>query len=164
MAGFKKAFGSKLPKTDAIDAYVIAERIRFGHLVPFSHQASVTEPLQQLTRLCLHLIELLAGEQNRALNYFSLKFSNYKRDNLFSNNFGKSSLEVLKEFIPDELTEMSIKELTEFVQNHGKDRFSNPDKIASALKQAARRAHHLNHKMQDTLHYLYLKFSLNRIS
>ncbi len=56
VAGFKKAFGSKLPKTDAIDAYIIAERMRFGHLAPYNSQAaSVTEPLRQLTRLRVHL-------------------------------------------------------------------------------------------------------------
>ncbi|MDN5364572.1 MAG: transposase [Eubacteriales bacterium] len=42
VAGFKKAFGAKRPKTDALDACVIAERVRFGHLTPCSREAIVT--------------------------------------------------------------------------------------------------------------------------
>jgi transposase len=149
VAGFKKAFGSRLPKTDAIDAYIIAERLRFGHLTPYSHEASVTAPLRQLTRLRLHLVDLLVEEKNRALNLLFLRFSNYKQDNPFSNAFGKASVEVLKEFTPDEIAQISVEELAEFIQSHGKNRFANSEEIASALKQAARRAYRLNSKMQQ---------------
>lgn len=149
VAGFKKAFGSKLPKTDAIDAYIIAERMRFGHLTPYSQEASVTEPLRQLTRLRIHLVELLVAEQNRALNLLSLRFSNYKQGKPFSNTFGKASREVLKEFTPDEIVQMSVEELAEFIQSHGKNRFANAEEVASALKQAARRAYRLSPKMQQ---------------
>lgn len=148
-AGFKKAFGSKLPKTDAIDAYIIAERLRFGHIMPYSHEASITEPLRQLTRLRLHLVDLLVEEKNRALNLLSLMFSNYKQDNPFSNSFGKASMEVLREFTPDEIAQMSVEELAEFIQSNGKNRFANAEEVASALKQAARRAYRLSPKMQQ---------------
>ncbi len=53
VAGFKKAFGPKRPKTDAMDAYVIAERVRFGHLTPYRRDSMVTEPLRQLTQYYL---------------------------------------------------------------------------------------------------------------
>jgi len=155
VAGFKKAFGSRLPKTDAIDAYIIAERLRFGHLTPYSHEASVTAPLRQLTRLRLHLVDLLVEEKNRALNLLFLRFSNYKQDNPFSNAFGKASVEVLKEFTPDEIAQISVEELAEFIQSHGKNRFANSEEIASALKQAARRAYRLNSKMQQACEKLF---------
>lgn len=76
-----------------------------------------------------------------------LKFSNYKQDNPFTNVFGRASIEVLKEFTPDEIAQISIEELAEFIQSHGKNRFTNPEEIASALKQAANRAYRLNSKM-----------------
>lgn len=72
LAGFRKAFGAKRPKTDALHAYAIAERVRFGHLRPYTRPAAVTEPLDQLTRLRLHLVEMVAAEQNRALNLLFL--------------------------------------------------------------------------------------------
>lgn len=145
VAGFKKAFGSKLPKTDAVDAYIIAEGLRFGHLMPYSHEASVTEPLRQLTRLRVHLVDLLVEEKNRALNLLFLRFSNYKQDNPFS----KASMEVLKDFTPDEIAQMSVEEPAEFIQAHGKNRFTNAEEVANALKKAARRAYRLSSKMQE---------------
>jgi transposase len=149
VAGFKKAFGAKRPKTDALDAYVIAERVRFGHLTPYSHQAAVTEPLRQLTRLRLHLVEMVAAEQNRALNLLFLKFSSYQKDKPFSHTFGKASLAVLAEFTPDELAEMPLAELAEFIQSRAKKRLASPEEMAAALKQAARRSYRLNPKMLE---------------
>jgi len=58
VSGFKRSFPKK-PKTDNLDAYFIAERIRFGHLRPFSEKQLTTQPLLQLTRYRLHLIKLL---------------------------------------------------------------------------------------------------------
>ena len=147
VAGFKKAFGTKRPKTDALDAYVIAERVRFGHLTPCSRETIVTEPLRQLTRLRLHLVEMVTAEQNRALNLLFLKFSNYHQDKPFSQTFGKASLAVLQEFTPDELIEMPLEELAEFIQSHGNNKLASPENMAKALKQAARRAYRLNPKM-----------------
>ncbi|GAW91807.1 IS110 family transposase [Calderihabitans maritimus] len=149
VAGFKKAFGARRPKTDALDAYVIAERVRFGHLVPYRRKTMVTEPLRQLTRLRLHLVELLTAEQNRALNLLFLKFSNYHQDKPFSQTFGKSSLAVLQEFTPDELVEMPLEDLVDFIQSHGNNRLIEPGEMAKTLKQAARRAYRLNPKMLE---------------
>jgi len=72
--GFKRSF-SKRPKTDNFDAWLIAERVRFGQLKPFSGKRILTQPLLQLTRHRLHLVKLLTAEQNRALNLIFLKFS-----------------------------------------------------------------------------------------
>jgi len=48
VAGFKNSF-PKRPKTDHFDSWLIAERIRFGRLEPYSQQRKLTEPLLQLT-------------------------------------------------------------------------------------------------------------------
>lgn len=150
VAGFKKAFGPKRPKTDALDAYFIAEGVRFGHLTPYRKETMVTEPLRQLTRLRLHLVELLTAEQNHALNLlFFLKFSNYHQDKPFSQTFGKASLAVLKELSPDELVAMPLEDLVDFIQSYAKNRLAEPGEIAKTLKQAARRAYRLNPKMLE---------------
>ncbi|KYH32812.1 transposase [Moorella mulderi DSM 14980] len=135
VAGFKKAFGARRPKTDVMDVYVIAERVRFGHLTPYRREAMVTEPLRQLTRLRLHLVELLTVEQNRALNLLFLKFSNYHQDRPFSQTFGRASLAVLQEFTPDELVEMPLEDLVDFIQSHGNNRLAEPGEMAKTLKQ-----------------------------
>lgn len=111
--------------------------------------------MRQLIRLRLHLVDLLVEKKNRALNLLFLRFSNYKQDNPFSNAFGKASVEVLKEFTPDEIAQISVEELAEFIQSHGKNRFANFEEIASTLNQVARRAYRLNSKMKQACEKLF---------
>lgn len=150
VAGFKKALPRR-PKTDLIDAYVIAERVRFGHLTPFSKERLVTSPLLQLTRLRLHLVNTLAIEQTRAYNYIYLKFSNYQREKPFSSTFGASSLAVLSEFTPDELLNLEIDELANFILANGNNRLGNPQEYAKTLKSMANRAYRLNPDMASAV-------------
>ncbi len=150
VAGFKKSF-PKRPKTDHQDAWLIAERLRFGRLEPYSHQRKLTEPLLQLTRHRLHLIELVTTEQNRAYNMIFLKFSNYRKDNPFSNVFGKTSSALLQEFSPDELANMDLESLANFIANHGNNRLHDIDNKALNLQNKARNAYRLSPKMNDSI-------------
>lgn len=148
--GFKRSF-SKKPKTDNFDAWLIAERVRFGQLKPFSEKRVVTQPLLQLTRHRLHLVKLLTTEQNRALNLIFLKFSNYKEDNPFSNTFGKASLAVLQDLWPDELLDMELEDLMAFIMQNGNNRLADPENMAKELKTIARSAYRLTPKMQNSV-------------
>lgn len=150
VAGFKKSF-PKRPKTDHQDAWFIAERVRFGQLEPFSLRKLSTAPLLQLTRHRLHLIELVTTEQNRACNMIFLKFSNYRKDNPFSNTFGKSSLALLREFSPDELVEMDMEQLVSFIAQNGSNRLKDVEQMAADLRNMAKRAYQLNSKMRDSV-------------
>jgi len=150
VAGFKQSF-PKRPKTDHFDSWLIAERVRFGRLEPYSHQIKLTEPLLQLTRHRQHLTELVTAEQNRAGNLIFLKFSNYRKDNPFSNKFGKASLALLREFSPDELASMDIQDLVMFIANNGNNRLKDIENIAQELKSMAKKAYRLNPKMKDSI-------------
>jgi transposase len=150
VANFKKAL-PKRPKTDTMDAYAIAERVRFGHLTPFSKERLVVSPLLQLTRLRLHLVNTLAIEQTRAHNYIYLKFSNYQRENPFSATFGQSSLAVLSEFTPDELLNLELDDLVGFILANGNNRLGDPLQYAKKLKSMANRAYRLNPTMADAV-------------
>lgn len=150
VAGFKKSF-PKRPKTDHFDSWLIAERIRFGRLEPYSLQRKLTEPLLQLTRHRLHLIELVTVEQNRAGNMMFLKFSNYRKDNPFSNTFGKASLALLRDFSPDELANMDTQELAAFIANNGNNRLKDINGLAVDVQSMAKKAYRLSPKMKDSI-------------
>jgi len=150
VAGFKKSF-PKRPKTDHQDAWFIAERVRFGRIEPFSLRKITTEPLLQLTRHRLHLIELVTIEQNRACNMIFLKFSNYRKDTPFSNTFGKASMAILKDLSPDELANMDMKQLVSFIVQNGNNRLKDVEQLAAVLKNMAKRAYRLNPKIQDSI-------------
>ncbi len=150
VAGFKKSF-PKRPKTDHQDAWLIAERVRFGRIEPFSLRKITTEPLLQLTRHRLHLVELVTIEQNRACNMIFLKFSNYRKDNPFSNTFGKASLALLRDLSPDELVNMDTEQLVSFIAQNGNNRLKDVGQMAMDLKNMAKRAYRLNPKIQDSI-------------
>jgi transposase len=150
VAGFKRSFSHK-PKTDSLDAFAIAQRVRFGGLRPYSKAHMTTAPLQQITRLRFHLVQTLTAEQNRALNMLFLKFSSYKQFNPFSKLFGKASVSVLEEFTPDEIAFYSVEDLASFILKNGNNRLKDPNEAAKVIQSAARRSFRLNAKMQDAV-------------
>src|SRR5579859_1984573 len=57
---YRKNYGA-MPKTDRMDAFVIAERVRFGRKLPPPFHVDVRyAPLQRLTRFRVHLAQTLA--------------------------------------------------------------------------------------------------------
>jgi len=150
VAGFKKSFSRK-PKTDSLDAFAIAQRVRFGQLRPYSKAHMTTAPLQQISRLRFHLVQTLTAEQNRALNMLFLKFSSYKQSNPFSRVFGKASTSVLEEFTPDEIASYSVEDLASFILENGNSRLKDPNVAAKVIQSAAKRSYRLNSKMQDAV-------------
>ena len=150
VATFKKSYSHK-PKTDSLDAYAIAQRVRFGELRPYSRTQMTTAPLQQLTRLRLHLVQTLTTEQTRALNLLFLKFSAYKQANPFSDLFGKASTAVLDQFTLEEFAGFSVEELASFIARNGNNRLKDPGESAKVIQSAAKRSYRLNPKMRDAV-------------
>lgn len=65
---FRRHFGA-LPKTDRADAFVIAERVRFGRQLPPPFFLDLRYgPLQRLTRYRVHLVQTLAREKGYFLS------------------------------------------------------------------------------------------------
>lgn len=92
-----------------------------------------TAPLQQLTRLRLHLVETLVAEQARAMHLLFLKFSAYKEANPSSNLFGNASTAVFDQFTSEELINLTAEDLASFIANSGNNRLKNPDEAARVI-------------------------------
>lgn len=148
VARFKKGYDS-LPKNDRIDAWVIADHLRFGRLPHEMKDIIQYEALQRLTRTRFHLMKNIKRDKTYFLNQVFLKFSGMRQDNPFSNTFGHTSLAVIQELEPDHIMTMSMEELIEFLQDKGKNRFENPEEIATYLKKIARSSYRLDKAMAD---------------
>jgi hypothetical protein len=86
IARFKKGYDT-LPKNDRIDAWVIADHLRFGRL-PYAMTETIQfEALQRLTRTRFHLMHSIARDKTYFLNQVFLKFSGLRQDNPFSSRF-----------------------------------------------------------------------------
>jgi len=148
MARFKKGYDT-LPKTDRIDAWVIADHLRFGRLPHEMKDTIQFEALQRLTRTRFHLMKSVTRDKTFFLNQVFLKFSGLRQDNPFSSTFGTTSLAVIQELEPEQIAAMSIEELVDFLKVKGKNRFNDPEEIAKYLKKLARSSYRLNKAMAD---------------
>jgi len=113
---FRKNFGA-LPKTDCADAFLIAERLRFGRQLPSPfHLDARYAPLQRLTRFRCHLGQNLAREKSYFLSFLFLTFSTYGQIAPFGDPFGATSSALLDEFTTEELAQQSLYDLAAYLQ------------------------------------------------
>ncbi|MFX0559960.1 IS110 family transposase [Tepidibacillus infernus] len=148
VARFKKGYDT-LPKNDRIDAWVIADHLRFNRLPNEMKDTIQYEALQRLTRTRFHLMKNITRDKTYFLNQVFLKFSGIRQDNPFSDTFGSTCLAVIQELEPEQIVSMSIEELIDFLKEHGKNRFGNPEEIAKYLQKIARSSYRLNKVMED---------------
>jgi transposase len=147
-----KAFYPDLPKTDDIDAWVIAEHLRFGRINKEVYMDDNYKALQKLTRARFHTVKNLAREKNWFLNNLFLKFSSLAQEKIFSDRFGATSSSIIEEFFSvDEIAYMPVEELAEFINKKGKGHFANPDEIAKAIQKAARSSYRLPKTVTDSV-------------
>ena len=164
-ANFKKSYVD-LDKSDTLDAFVIADRLRFGRdvSIPFEYNETYLA-LRFLTRYRYHVIHNLAREKSYCTAILYLKASEYSRDDkqAFSDLFGAASRAVLQEFASvEEIAALPFEELVEFIDQIGKRRFPDPTENARRLQRIAQDSYHLPEILQPPVN-LILDLSLKHI-
>jgi len=158
---FKKALGD-MGKTDRVDALVVAQWLRIGHLpTPFAID-SVYGPLQRLTRFRYHLSQSLTREKLHALGILSLVFSELQIASPFQDPFGSTSQAVLSDFSLDELATKPLEELTSYLAQKGHGRLVKPEEVARTLQRAAKDSYRLD-TLQNNALRLVLSVALTNI-
>ena len=150
---FKDSY-SDLPKNDPVDAFVIADSLRFGrignpiyNLDDYRYVA-----LQKLTRARLCAVQNLTREKQRFMNQLFMKCSGLAQEKVFSDNYGAAALAVFEEFeSPDDIVNMDVESLAAFISEKGKNRSPHPDEIAKAVQAAARGSYRLPKTVNDTV-------------
>lgn len=151
--GFRDAC-TAMDKTDPDDAFLIAERLRFGRLPDYLAPDPRYFPLQRLTRYRFHVVHTLVRAKAHALTLLFLAASEYDRLEPFADPFGATSIAVLTEFKSlDELAAVSLEELTTFVDEQGRRRFADPAKPARLLQQVAADSFRLDDEAVEPVHF-----------
>ncbi len=162
VAGFKDAYGD-LGKGDWVDALIIADRLRFGRLPAECYLDERYQPLQRLTRHRRHLVKTLVREKQVALGYVYLKLSAYNLTKPLANTFGATSQVLLTDYLtPDEIVAAPLEDLAAVIARESRGRVADPEEVAEAVKQAARRSYRLPAKMVEPVN-LVLSSSLATI-
>ncbi len=149
IANFKKAY-IETEKTDPGDAFIIADRLRFGRLPRLCEPDERYLAIQKLTRHRFHLVNSLTREKNRFLTHLFLKFSAFCQQQPLSDPFGIAAGALLTEFLSvDEIANTSIEELAAFLIEKGRNGFRNPEAVAQAVQKAARDSYRLDKCLAD---------------
>jgi len=165
-ANFKKSYVD-LDKSDPIDAFVIADRLRWGRDIdtPFSFDEKLLS-LRVLTRYRYHVVHQLASEKAYCTAILYLKASEYSNNDkqAFSNLFGAASRAVIQEFASmEEVAAMPFEELVAWIDDQGKHRFPDPVENAKRLQRIASDSYPLSETLQPSVN-LVLNLSLKNIS
>jgi len=142
-----------LPKNDPVDAFVIADNLRFGRISREVYMDDYRyKALQTLTRARFRYVHNLVREKQRFMNMLFLKFSGLAQEKIFSNNYGATALALFDQFqTPDELANMSLEQLSDWIAQHGRNHFQNPQEIAKAIQAAARGSYRLPKVVGDSV-------------
>ena len=149
---FKESYND-LPKNDFVDSFVIADCLRFGrinkevYLDDYRYKA-----LQNLTRARFVAVQNLTREKQRFMNVLFKKYSSLAQEKVFSDTFSATALAIYEKFdSADTLAYMDLHELTSFLQEKGKNHFSNPEEVAKAIQKAARSSYRLPKTVNDSV-------------
>ncbi len=147
---FKEAY-SDLPKNDWVDAFVIADHLRFGRIASEVYMDDYRyEALKTLTRARFYAVQNLAREKQRFANLLFLKCSGLAQSPDIKNT-SASVLALMEKYeTVDELAFADLEELTAFLDETGRN-FANPAAKAKAIQRAARNSYRLPVTLNDSV-------------
>ncbi len=139
---FKEAYPD-LPKNDFVDAFVIADHLRFGRIAREVYMDDYRyQALRTLTRARFDVIQNLTREKQRFANYLFLKCSGMAQDKDIQNT-SATTIALMERFeTVDDLANADLDELTAFLEEKGRN-FADPETKAKAIKVAARNSYRL---------------------
>ena len=148
---FKDAYPD-LPKNDWVDAFVIADHLRFGRIAKEVYMDDYRyQALRTLTRARFDVIQNLTREKQRFANYLFLKCSGMAQD-MDIQNTSATTIALMERFeTVDDLANADLEELTAFVTETGRGRFADPAATAKAVQAAARGSYRLPKTVNDTV-------------
>ncbi|QTM98941.1 IS110 family transposase [Sediminibacillus dalangtanensis] len=147
---FKKSY-SDMDKTDEIDAFVIADYLRFGRANMSVVKESQYIALQQLTRSRYQLVHQVTKEKQHFLQHLSYKCNTFQEE-VDSSIFGNAMMELFFEkFSLEELSQMPLEDLAAFLQEKGKNRFSDAECVAKSIQKAVRSSYRLDKVLENSI-------------
>jgi transposase len=143
-------------KTDAVDALIIADRVRFGRGIAPQHIHSEQYlALQRLTRFYIHLTKQQTDLKNYAGSFLFLTFSEWIRCKPFSDRYGATATKLMKKYkSADAMADLTIDELQELLVTFSGNHFSDPEQKANDLLQMAEDSFAVPAELIDSIHLL----------
>ena len=150
---YREAFEES--KNDTIDAFYIADYFRAERFSPAFLKEEKYLALQHLTRTRLQLIEQLTRTKQHFIENIYYKCNTLsteiKNENLTTSLWSSTIISLMTEdYTLDELANVPLKDLADFIQKLGRGRFKAPEKLAKAIQAAIRGSYRLPKLQQDS--------------
>lgn len=147
-------------KTDPIDAFHIADFLRFERYSTTLLKEEKYIALQRLTRSRYQLIQQMTECKQHFLENLYYKCNTLTKE-VDTSVFGAAMMELLTEsFTLDDISAMDVEELADFLQQRGRGRFGDPLKLAKAIAKATRDSYRLGKVMQESVDVVLATYAL----
>ena len=121
-------------KTDSVDSKIIADVIRIGQYSETKLADDKIISLRDLSRQRFYLVDMASDLKRKIIAMMDRVFPEYQ--DFFSNMFGKTSVQVMKECTsPEQILEIPTEKLTEMLKKASRGRFK--ESKAKELKELA---------------------------
>ena len=121
-------------KTDSVDSKIIADVIRIGQYSETQLADDKILSLRDLSRQRFYLVDMASDLKRKIIAMMDRVFPEYQ--DFFSNMFGKTSVQVMKECTsPEQILEIPTEKLTEMLKKASRGRFK--ESKAKELKELA---------------------------
>lgn len=138
-------------KTDRVDAFRIADFLRLGRYGHSVVKEENYQALQRLTRSRYQLIQQMTECKQHFLENLYYKCNTLTKE-IDTSVFGSTMLELLSESLSlDEIAEMELIDLIAILQEKGRGRFADPEKLAKSIKKAIRDSYRLGKVMEESV-------------
>lgn len=147
-------------KTDQIDAYRIADFLRFDRFNVSLLKEEQYMALQRLTRSRYQLICQLTEMKQHFLENLYYKCNTLTKE-IDTSVFGSTMMDLLTDSMSlDEIAAMPLENLAAFLQAKGRGRFSDPDKLAQSISKAIKGSYRLGKVMQDSVDVVLASYAM----
>jgi transposase len=147
-------------KTDQIDAYRIADFLRFDRFNVSLLKEEQYMALQRLTRSRYQLICQLTEMKQHFLENLYYKCNTLTKE-IDTSVFGSTMMDLLTDSMSlDEIAAMPLEDLAAFLQAKGRGRFSDPDKLAQSISKAIKGSYRLGKVMQDSVDVVLASYAM----
>lgn len=147
-------------KTDQIDAYRIADFLRFDRFNVSLLKEEQYMALQRLTRSRYQLICQLTEMKQHFLENLYYKCNTLTKE-IDTSVFGSTMMDLLTDSMSlDEIAAMPLENLAAFLQEKGRGRFSDPDKLAKSISKAIKGSYRLGKVMQNSVDVVLASYAM----
>lgn len=147
-------------KTDVIDAFRIADFLRFERFNTSLLKEEKYLSLQRLTRSRYQLMQQMTECKQHFLENLYYKCNTLTKE-VDTSVFGAAMMDILTDsFTLDDIAKMDLEELASILQQKGRGRFGDPLKLAESLAKAARDSYRLGKMMQESVDVVLATYAL----